>query len=57
MNINMNRKSKILVAGGSGLVGSSLVKSLLKRGYSNVVYTVNNTDTIHKKAITFEQYT
>jgi GDP-L-fucose synthase len=33
----MNKDSKIFIAGGSGLVGSSIIKSLLDRGYTNIV--------------------
>lgn len=33
----MNKDAAILVAGGSGLVGSAIVRGLLAKGYSNVV--------------------
>ncbi len=33
----MNLDSKIFVAGGSGLVGSAIIKNLLSRGYTNIV--------------------
>lgn len=34
----MNKKSKIYVAGHRGLVGSAIVKNLLSRGYTNLLY-------------------
>jgi len=33
----MKKDSKIFIAGGSGLVGSSIIRSLLKSGYSDIV--------------------
>lgn len=33
----MEKKSKIFVAGSKGLVGSSIVRFLIKRGYSNIL--------------------
>ncbi|HQH99503.1 MAG TPA: GDP-L-fucose synthase [Spirochaetota bacterium] len=33
----MNNNSKLFVAGGSGLVGSSIIRSLVNKGYSNIV--------------------
>ena len=33
----MNKNSKIFIAGASGMVGSALVRNLLKKGYSNLV--------------------
>ncbi|MCF6201385.1 MAG: NAD-dependent epimerase/dehydratase family protein, partial [Hydrogenimonas sp.] len=33
----MRKNSKIFVAGGTGLVGSAIVKNLLEKGYSNIV--------------------
>ena len=38
----MNKNSKIYVAGGTGLVGSAIIKKLLERGYSNIVSTYHN---------------
>ena len=35
----INKSSVIYVAGGSGLVGSSCVRLLKKRGYTNVITT------------------
>lgn len=35
----MNKKSKIFVAGGTGLVGSAIIKNLLDKGYTNIVST------------------
>lgn len=36
--LSMNKKSKIYVAGHRGLVGSAIVKNLLSRGYTNLLY-------------------
>ena len=34
----MEKDSKIYVAGHRGLVGSAIVKNLLNKGYTNIVY-------------------
>tara|TARA_B100001027_G_scaffold216877_1_gene194796 strand:+ start:2546 stop:3493 length:948 start_codon:yes stop_codon:yes gene_type:complete len=34
----IEKKSKIFVAGGSGMVGSSIVRILIHKGYKNVIY-------------------
>ena len=36
-NIKMQKSSKIFVAGGTGLVGSAIIKNLLEKGYTNIV--------------------
>ena len=36
-NTPMTKSSKIFVAGGSGLVGSAIIKNLLSKGYTNIV--------------------
>jgi len=33
----MNKNSKIFVAGGTGLVGSAILKNLLDKGYTNII--------------------
>ncbi len=33
----MNKKDKIFIAGHNGMVGSSIVRALIKRGYSNLI--------------------
>jgi len=33
----MQKESRIFVAGGTGLVGSAIIKSLLARGYTNII--------------------
>ena len=33
----MNKNSKIFVAGGTGLVGSAIIKNLIEKGYTNIV--------------------
>ena len=35
----MNKQSKIFVAGATGLVGSAIVRNLLKKGYNNILGT------------------
>ncbi len=37
-NNQMNKNSKIYVAGHRGLVGSAIVKKLESKGYSNLLY-------------------
>ena len=37
MNGKMERNSKIFVAGGTGLVGSAIIKNLIEKGYENIV--------------------
>ena len=37
MKNNLKSDSKIFVAGGTGLVGSAIIKNLLEKGYSNIV--------------------
>ena len=36
-NDKMQKSSKIFVAGGTGLVGSAIIKNLLEKGYTNIV--------------------
>jgi GDP-L-fucose synthase len=38
----MNKQSKIFVAGGTGLVGSAIIKNLLKKGYTNIISNYHN---------------
>ena len=38
----MNKDSKIFVAGHRGLVGSSIVRVLNERGYSNIITKTRN---------------
>lgn len=38
MVINMNKNSRIYVAGHNGMVGSALVRCLRRNGYQNIVY-------------------
>ncbi len=37
LNVNMQKDSKIYIAGGTGLVGSAIIKNLLKKGYKNII--------------------
>ena len=34
----MKKNSKIFIAGGSGMVGSAILRSLKKRNYNNILY-------------------
>ena len=36
-NSKLQKTSKIFVAGGTGLVGSAIIKNLLEKGYTNIV--------------------
>jgi GDP-L-fucose synthase len=38
----MNKNSKIFVAGGTGLVGSAIIKNLIYKGYENIIASYNN---------------
>lgn len=38
----MSKDSKIFVAGGTGLVGSAIIKNLLDKGYTNIVTNYHN---------------
>ena len=38
----MNKNSKIYVAGGTGLVGSAIIRKLKEKGYKNIVSTYHN---------------
>ena len=38
----MQKNSKIYIAGHRGLVGSAIVKSLKKKGYTNLIYKTHN---------------
>jgi len=40
--VEVNKNSKIYVAGGTGLVGSAIIKKLLEKGYSNIVSTYHS---------------
>jgi GDP-L-fucose synthase len=37
----MNKTDKILIAGSAGMVGSAILRNLLKQGYNNIVGTYN----------------
>jgi len=45
----MKKESKIYVAGGTGLVGSAIIKKLLEKGYNNII------STYHKRKPTNEK--
>ncbi|MFA6760132.1 MAG: GDP-L-fucose synthase [Sulfuricurvum sp.] len=38
----MKKDSKIFVAGGTGLVGSAIVKNLIEKGYKNIISSYHN---------------
>lgn len=41
-NVKMQKSSKIFVAGGTGLVGSAIIKNLLEKGYTNIISNYHN---------------
>ena len=41
-NTPMTKQSKIFVAGGTGLVGSAIIKTLLEKGYTNIIANYHN---------------
>ena len=38
----MNKDSKIFVAGGTGMVGSAIINTLLLKGYTNIIASYRN---------------
>lgn len=38
----MNKNSKIFVAGGTGMVGSAIIRKLIEKGYSNIISNYHN---------------
>jgi len=38
----MNKQDKIFVAGSTGMVGSAIIRSLIKQGYTNIIGTYRN---------------
>ncbi len=49
----MNKTSKIYIAGHAGLVGSAILKNLLSKGYTNLVYkTHKELDLLNQQAVT-----
>ncbi len=51
----MNRKAKIFVAGGNGLVGSAIIRRLISAGYNNIIsnYFKKKQVTNHESRVTF----
>ncbi|WP_375724913.1 GDP-L-fucose synthase [Arcobacter sp. KX21116] len=48
----MNKNSKIYIAGHKGLVGSAIVKNLISKGYTNLVYRTHaELDLINQKGV------
>jgi len=41
-NSQLKKSSKIFVAGGTGLVGSAIIKNLLEKGYTNIIANYQN---------------
>jgi len=44
MNLQMNKDSKIFIAGHNGMVGSSIVKSLRDAGYNDNIFTASRSE-------------
>ena len=38
----MNKNSKILICGGTGLVGSAIIRKLIEKGYENIIATYHS---------------
>ncbi len=51
-NTPITKKSKIFVAGGTGLVGSAIIKNLLEKGYTNIIANYHT-----RPPVTNNQYT
>ena len=51
-NTPITKESKIFVAGGTGLVGSAIIKNLLEKGYTNIVANYHT-----RPPVTNNQYT
>ncbi|MBN2768973.1 MAG: GDP-L-fucose synthase [Campylobacterales bacterium] len=53
----MTKTSKIFVAGGTGLVGSAIIKNLLEKGYTNIIanYNIRKPITNNKLPITWKK--
>jgi len=45
----MEKNSRIYVAGGTGLVGSAIIKKLLEKGYKNIISTYRNRKPLNDK--------
>ena len=55
--MNLNKKSKIFLAGHNGMVGSAILKTFLKKGYKNI-FTINRNSldlTNQKKTLNYLQ--
>ncbi len=55
----MTKNSKIFVAGGTGLVGSAIIKNLLDKGYTNIISNyrtrIPNNSTLKTNSIRYEK--
>lgn len=51
----MNKNDKIFVAGATGMVGSALVRQLLKEGYKNIIGNYHRREPAISTGILFEQ--
>ena len=49
----MNKNSKIFIAGGTGLVGSAIIQSLIEKGYSNIISSYRNRIPSNKSIIKY----
>ncbi len=52
--ITMEKESKIYVAGGTGLVGSAIIRKLKEKGYKNIISTYHNRKPIDKDVKWFQ---
>ena len=56
-NAPIPKESKIFVAGGTGLVGSAIIKNLAEKGYTNIIANYHNRKPAPNTPITNSQYT
>lgn len=49
----MNKKDKIFVAGSTGMVGSAIIRLLLKQGFSNIIGSVNSRQPRNKIGVSY----
>ncbi|MDX9799340.1 MAG: NAD-dependent epimerase/dehydratase family protein, partial [Bacteroidales bacterium] len=48
----MNKSSKVFVAGGTGLVGSAIIKNLQDKGYTNLISTKRSVLSVKREYLT-----
>jgi GDP-L-fucose synthase len=51
--VTMNKNDKIFVAGSSGMVGSAIVRNLVKNGYTDIIGSINSRQPRNEKGIKY----